>query len=98
MLIGRLGPRKLKHVPLTVACVMVMVALLPFVTTTGTELVLPTWTLPKFRLEVEEVICPKTGIEDRTTMMRNNLQFLFRERRQPIALLFLRALDEHSGG
>lgn len=52
-MIGKFGPEKLNSLPLTVTWVMVRLDLLVLVTGMGTELMLPTWTLPKLTLEVE---------------------------------------------
>ena len=50
---GNVGPVKLNGLPLTATWVMAILDLLVLVTGMGTELVLPTGTLPKLTAEVE---------------------------------------------
>ena len=50
---GKVGPVKVNGLPLTATWVMAIFDLLVLVTAMGTELVLPTGTLPKLTAEVE---------------------------------------------
>jgi hypothetical protein len=70
-MIGKLGPLKLKPVPETDACEMVMYLLLVLVTEVDSVLLLPSWTLPKSRPEEASASCPEAALAYKTTLRRS---------------------------
>ena len=77
---GKLGLLKLNAVPETDTCEMVMDLLrLVLVSDVESVLLLPSWTLPKLRVGVATMSCPKPALAHKTILRRSRCQ-VYRQR------------------